>query len=190
LSRHQTDIELAERAARGDAAATEELVTRALPLVRGLARRLTGDAEEGDALAQEALVAALERIARYRGDAAFSTWVCGIASKRYADAERRKAREAARAHGRGGAGAADPAQLVTEMDSADRLWRLVAQLPPRDRDAIIARAASDSPAEAAEAVGISANAFRVRLHRARLALRELMAARCPELMEELGYGKL
>jgi DNA-directed RNA polymerase specialized sigma24 family protein len=78
-------------------------------------------------------------------------------------------------------GGSDPAQIVTEMDAARRLWRLVAQLRPRDRDAIVARAASESPAEAAEAVGISANAFRVRLHRARLALRELM--------EEPGYGK-
>ena len=183
-------MELAERAARGDAAATEELIDRALPLVRGMARRLTGDAEEGDALAQEALVAALETISRYRGDAAFSTWVCGIALKRYADGERRKARETASGRGEAGVGRPDPAQLVAETDSARRLWGLVAQLRPRDREAIVARAASDSPAEAAEALGIGANAFRVRLHRARLALRELMATRCPEFMEESGYGKL
>jgi RNA polymerase sigma-70 factor (ECF subfamily) len=183
------DIDLAERAARGDAAAMEELVSRALPIVRGLARRLTGDTEEGDSLAQEALAAALEGIARYRGDASFQTWVCGIVVRRHADAERREAREAASVQDQRRSDEVDPAEIAAEMDSARRLWRLVAQLRPQDRDAIIARAASESPTEAAEALGISANAFRVRLHRARLALRELMATRCPELMEELGYAK-
>jgi RNA polymerase sigma-70 factor (ECF subfamily) len=184
---HQSDTDLAERAAQGDAAATEELVNRALPTVRALARRLAGDSEEGDELTQEAFAVALERITRYRGDAAFPTWVCGIAVRRYADAERRKAREMARAAS--SVGQTDPAQVVVETDSARRLWRLVAELRAQDRDAIIARAANDSPAEAAEALGISANAFRVRLHRARLALRKLMSVRYAELVEELGHGK-
>jgi DNA-directed RNA polymerase specialized sigma24 family protein len=115
--------------------------------------------------------------------------VCSITLRRYADAARRKARAEAFAEGQTSDGARDPAQVVLEAESTRRLWRLVAQLRPRDRDAIVARAATESPAEAAEALGISANAFRVRLHRARLALRALMAVRCPDLVKELIHEK-
>ncbi len=182
------DRELAERARRGEAAATEALVTRALPIVRGLARRLTGDPEEGDALAQEAMVIALEKLEFYRGHAAFSTWVCAIALHRHAGAKRAQAAEARR-RGAGAPQAVDPAATVADRDSARRLLLLVDQLPATHREALLARATADSPAEAARALGLSAGAFRTRLHRARLALRAQLEATYPDLLEEVGHAE-
>ena len=182
------DRELAERACRGEAAATEALVTRALPVVRGLARRLTGDPEEGDALAQDALVAALEKLESYRGQATFSTWVCAIALRRYAGAKRAQAAESRR-RGAHTPDSLDPAAMVADRDSARRLLLLVDQLPATHRDALLARATADSPAEAARALGLPAGAYRTRLHRARLALRAQMEATYPDLLEEVGHAE-
>jgi RNA polymerase sigma-70 factor (ECF subfamily) len=182
-----SDEDLAEHAARGDAAAAQELVGRALPIVRGLSRRLTGDAEEGDALAQEALVAALEGLEQYRGHAAFSTWVCGIAVRCRADALRRQSSERRLSEHIRPRGPIEPETAISR-DTARCLWDLIAELPAAYRDAIVAQATSDSTAEAAKRLGVTPGAMRVRLHRARLALRELLMARCPDLLEEVGYA--
>lgn len=189
MTRGAGDLDLAERAARGDGAATTELVNRALPIVRGLARRLTGGPEDGDALAQEAVVAALEGIRRYRGEGAFATWVCGIAVRRRAELERREIAEGRRLQRRRPVHEPDPAEVVAARDTEQRLWSLVAELPRAHREVLIARAASESATQAAGAMGITANAFRVRLHRARLALRRLLMTQCPDLVEELRHAK-
>ena len=183
------DLDLAERAARGDGAATTELVNRALPIVRGLARRLSGDPEEGDALTQEAIVTALEGIHRYRGEAAFATWVCGITLRRHAELKRREIAERRRLQCLQHVHEPDPCEVVTASDTEHRLWSLVEQLPRAHREVLIARATSDGIAQAASDMGITANAFRVRLHRARLVLRQLLMAQCPDLLEEMRHAK-
>jgi len=184
-----SDLELAARACRGDEAAMEALVARALPLVRGLARRMTGGAEEGDALAQEAIVSALERLERYRGEAAFSTWVCGIALRRHAEEGRRKETEQRTLPSVPRRRPPDPADLVEAKEATRRLWDLVAQLPPTHRETITARATSETGAEAAKRLGLTPEAFRVRLHRARGALRDVMVRDHPDLLEELCHAE-
>lgn len=167
----------------------EALINRALPVVRGLARRLTGDAEEGDALTQEAFAAALESLERYGGDAAFSTWVCSIAVYRYTDIHRAKAAERRLRERINTPRPPEPADIVVEKDSAQRLWYLVTQLPDAHREALIARATSESTAQAAARLGITTNAMRVRLHRARLALRRLLLKRYPDWFGEIIHAK-
>lgn len=166
----------------------EALVIRALPVVRGLARRLTGDPEEGDALAQDALVAALEKLESHRGQAAFSTWVCAIALRRYAGAKRAEAARQRRVGGNASL-SVDLAAAVAERDSTRRLLLLVDELPATHRDALLARATADSPAEAARALHLSPAAFRTRLHRARLALRAQLEATYPDSLEEVGHAE-
>ncbi len=166
----------------------ELLVTRALPKVRGLARKLTGGAEEGDALAQEALVAALEGLEKYRGEASFATWVCSIALHRHVDAQRRETgvrrRQAKGAEDR----VVNPVERVEARDTTQRLLALVAELPAKYAEVILAQATADAPAEAAAALGLGPGAFRVRLHRARLALRELLQKEYPEWSGEVKHA--
>ncbi len=185
-----SELNLAELATRGDEAAAADLLNRALPTVRGLARRLTGSSEEGDALAQDAILAALENIKRYRGDAAFSTWVCGIAVKRFAAMKRAAARERRvleQSHRE--TASTDPEATAVARATARDVWLLVAELPAGYREAILARATSDNTERAAAQVGLTPNAFRVRLHRARHALAEKLRQRFPELVEVLLHAK-
>lgn len=182
------DLELVELAVRGDREATAVLVDRALPVVRGFAGRLAGPGEEGDALAQEAFVAALERLEAYRGEAGFTTWVCGIVLRRHADNQRRRAAERRLQAKIAAARPAPESDPAADRDGIERLWQLVAELPPAQQAVLVARAAGESAAEAAVQLGLTDNAFRVRLHRARQALRKLLLARYPDWFGEMNYA--
>ena len=87
------DPELIERVrVRDDHAAFGELVRRHQSAVRRFLRHLTaGDAALADDLAQETFLQAYRGLGRFRGDAAFSTWLLGIAHNHARNARRRRA---------------------------------------------------------------------------------------------------
>ena len=66
----------------------------ALPRVLGVARRLLRDESAGWDAAQEAFVKAWRGIAGFRGEAAFASWVAGIAVRVGLDRLRAESREA------------------------------------------------------------------------------------------------
>ena len=68
-----------------------ELVRRHQSAVRGFLRRLSGGRHAlADDLAQETFLSAYRDLGRYRGDAAFSTWLLGIAYNHFRSARRRE----------------------------------------------------------------------------------------------------
>lgn len=74
-----------------DRRAFGDLVLRHQSAVRHFLRQLTrGDAALADDLAQETFVQAYRGLARFRGDAAFSTWLLGIAHNHWRNARRRE----------------------------------------------------------------------------------------------------
>lgn len=77
------DVELAALAAAGDRAAFGELVRRHGASVRGLLRRMGAEPSLADDLAQDAFLAAFERVAEFRGDGTFVAWVRRIAARLY-----------------------------------------------------------------------------------------------------------
>lgn len=77
------DGELAAYAAVGERAAFGELVRRHASGVRALLRRMGAGASEADDAAQDALLAAFEAIADFRGEGSFSGWLKRIAARRY-----------------------------------------------------------------------------------------------------------
>ena len=77
------DVELCSYAAAGERRAFGELVRRHGSAVRGLLRRMGAQAAEADDVAQDALLAAFERIAEFRGEGTFAGWVKRIAARQY-----------------------------------------------------------------------------------------------------------
>lgn len=74
-----------------DRAAFGELVRRHQSAVRAFLRHLTaGDNATADDLAQETFLQAYRSLSRYRGDAAFTTWLLGIAHNQFRNARRRQ----------------------------------------------------------------------------------------------------
>lgn len=118
------DAELITRTlASDDRAAFGELVLRHQSAVRNFLRHLTrGDAALADDLAQETFVQAYRGLARFRGEANFSTWLLGIAHNHWRNARRRQ-REHAPLDGAGAlefavAATTDTSDLRHDLDAA------------------------------------------------------------------------
>lgn len=89
------DVELCSYAAAGERRAFGELVRRHGSAVRGLLRRMGAQAAEADDVAQDALLAAFERITEFRGEGTFAGWVKRIAARQYLRRLQREKRLAA-----------------------------------------------------------------------------------------------
>lgn len=77
------DVELCSHAATGERRAFGELVRRHGSAVRHLLRRMGAQAAEADDVAQDAFLAAFERITEFRGEGTFVGWVKRIAARQY-----------------------------------------------------------------------------------------------------------
>ena len=67
------------RAQRADARAFEALYRLHVDKVYGLCLRMTGNVSEAEDCTQEAFIQAWNKLAKFRGDSAFSTWLHRIA---------------------------------------------------------------------------------------------------------------
>jgi RNA polymerase sigma factor (sigma-70 family) len=77
------DVELCSFAAAGERRAFGELARRHGSAVRYLLRRMGAQAAEADDVAQDAFLAAFERITEFRGEGTFAGWVKKIAARLY-----------------------------------------------------------------------------------------------------------
>lgn len=109
------DIELAARAAAGGRREFGELVRRHGAAVRGLLRRMGADAATADDIAQDAFLAAFERVAEFRGEGTFAAWVRRIAARLYLKRRRKDAQLLLEAEPR------EPEQVRDYADAAHRI---------------------------------------------------------------------
>jgi RNA polymerase sigma factor (sigma-70 family) len=146
-------------------------------VLRFVTRRVADPHTAAD-LTAEVFVAALAAAASYRGEGTAGAWLTGIARHVVAAEYRRAARdrEIARRAGASRMLDADDINRLEERIDAERhareLYARVRLLPPGEREVLESVAVDGmSLAAAAAAAGISPVAARVRLHRARRALR-------------------
>ncbi len=176
-------VELARRARGGDRQALEPLVRATYPDALGLAMRMLGDEHDARDAVQEAFVRALCGIRRFRGDAAFTTWLHRITANCAADVLAGRARTAhqdldtlAPEHHRALADTSaehDPERRSVQRADRDRLVAALQALPARLRAVVVLRDVYDLSHEAIAAeLGISVAAAKVRLHRGRRRLRD------------------
>jgi RNA polymerase sigma-70 factor (ECF subfamily) len=156
---------LASAAAEGDDAALTRLVRETQATVWRLCRHLVS-ADAADDLTQETYLRALGSLRSYRGDAAFSTWLLGVARRVCADHLRRSYRRA-RLAGRLG-----PVPQASPGPSTD-LEDLCARLEPARREAfVLTQVVGLSYEEAARVCGCPVGTIRSRVARARAELVE------------------
>ena len=161
--------------AERDRAAFDAFVVATRQGVMGLLRRLVAPSSVEDAL-QDAYVAVWRSAESYRGEASAKSWLYGIARRRAARTWRRRAGEpmamvplhelgAQAGWGR------DPESLTQAHEDADRVHHGLDLLSEHDREVVVLCDLEGlSGPEAADVLGITPNATRVRLHRARLRL--------------------
>ena len=161
----------------GDREAFDEVVKATYAGAYTLAYRLTGNEEDAKDVVQEAYLRAYKAIRRFRGEAAFTTWLYRITANCAATQLARRNR-----HRHDDLDDVDMTDSRPEVDPearADaailrhRLQDALEDLPPRLRAVVVLRDVYDLPHEAIAAeLGISEAAAKVRLHRARRRLRE------------------
>lgn len=177
------ESELVRRAAAGDPAATEALLTDVRPgLVRYCRARLGrvgGAYTTADDVAQEVCVAVLRALPRYREQGApFAAFVYGIAAHKVADAHRAAVRDATVSPTDASLDRPDaapgPEQQAVSTDLARRLSALLGRLPEVQREIILLRVAVGLSAdEVGTIVGMTAAAVRMTQSRALARLRTL-----------------
>jgi len=170
--------EVVAAARAGDRAAFEHLVRATMADTYTLALRLTGDEEDARDVVQEAYLRAYRGIGRFRGDAAFTTWLYRITANCASTSLGRRSRHRTEPLADDALVAdehpdTDPVAMATAGALRDRVTEALADLPPRLRAVVVLRDVYDLPHEAIAAeLGISVAAAKVRLHRARRRLRE------------------
>lgn len=81
----EMDVELVAEVQNGTTAALSTLYQRHISLVYGYIRRRVESQEVAEDITSEVFLACVERIASFRGDSSFKTWILTIARRRVAD---------------------------------------------------------------------------------------------------------
>lgn len=181
-----TDAELVLRAQAGDYEGFDELVHRHERRLYGLARGIVRRNEDAEDAVQTAFLRALEHLGDFRHESEFSAWISRIAANAALQIlrKRRGLPMATSVDGDEGAEGVplpeyiadwreNPAQTVEREELRRILDSAAAELPEGQRLVFLLRdVAGLSVAETAGELGISEANVKVRLLRARLALRE------------------
>ena len=170
-------------AAAGDRWAFERLYRLHVDRVFSLCARMTGDRTVAEELTQDVFVRAWERLASFRGESAFGTWLYRLAVNVVLNARKTAGRERARfvgeASGGGGTGGDEPDRewelpagatptpgIAIDLDAA------IALLPPGARRVFVLHDVQGyKHEEIAEMLGITSGGSKAQLHRARMLLR-------------------
>jgi RNA polymerase sigma-70 factor (ECF subfamily) len=186
LAGSSTDEQLVEAARRGDTAALEMLLMRYQPHLYRFGLRMCGNAEDAGDVAQESLISMARSLRDFRGDSSVSSWLYTIA-RRFCIKKRRRSKFApAREESLDTPGAdaaqrlADPApgpeQTATNQELAAALTQAIDALDPSQREVLVLRDVEGlSAPEVAKILGMSLDAVKSRLHRARIAVRQTLA---------------
>ena len=157
------------RAQRSDARAFESLYRMHIDKVYGLCLRMTGNVSEAEDCAQEAFIQAWNKLEKFRGDSAFSTWLHRIAVNSVLGRMRKSKREQDRIQLAGEA-AVSPASVADTGELRD-LSNAVDKLPEGARHVFVLYAVYGySHDEAGSMLGIAPGTSKAQLHRARRPL--------------------
>ena len=172
-----SEPELIKQVLAGDRVAARELYDAHAPRVYRLAYRLTGDADLAREFTQDTFVRAFAQLPRFRGDAAFSTWIHRITVTVVANAMRRVKRLKTRETD------LDPAIPIRGGETAfgsdpilrDRLQKAIDGLGEIYRTTLIMHDLEGyTHTEIAEILGVAEGTCKSRLSVARAQLRETL----------------
>lgn len=179
-----SDHALLRESSDGDARAFEELFSRYYPLVHAVVSRIVGDPAEADELTQETFLRLYERPIQATESANVRAWLLRVGTNAAFNAVRSRRRRAGwlrRLAGRAESRETgdDPSSIVAARDEAGRVRQVLAQLPERQRAALVLRASGLSYAEVADALGVRPGSVGTILARAERAFREMAGSMYP-----------
>lgn len=183
----------------GDPAAFEQLFEAYADRLYRLAFGLLGEPAAAEDVVQESFLAVIKGVSSFEGRASLSTWLYRVAYNASIDRLRRKPEESLPPD--------DPdedlespvtpkafvdweltpEQMLADAEVRQHLERAIHALPAGLQAVFLLRDVEGlSTEQTAEALGLSISAAKVRLHRARLQLRELLAGYFSERLARRG----
>lgn len=174
------DSEVVRRVRAGETALFEVLMRRHDQRVYRTVRSILRDEDEAEDAMQQAWLQAYLHLGEFEGTAAFSTWLVRIAANEALQRVRRRGHlvrvaddpEEETMDPR----AEDPEDRAAAHEATRMIERAVDRLPSHYRTVFMLRDVEGlSTADTAAALGIGEEAAKVRLHRARGLLREMLA---------------
>jgi RNA polymerase sigma-70 factor (ECF subfamily) len=192
---------LIEKARAGDEAALALLVETYAPKVLRFSKKLCGSSADAEDVMQQTFVSVMSHVGDFRGDSHFASWLYSIArshciknrtrgpaahtTEPLEHAERTLATPSRQA----------PDESVSQEQLENALELAIQALEPSQREVLILRDVEGlSAPEVASALGVSVDAVKSRLHRARKAVRDQLtpwleqsspSATCPDVVELL-----
>lgn len=165
-----------ERAATGDAEAFERLYRSHVGRIHALALRMTGESVAED-LTQEVFIRAWEKLATFRGDARFGTWLHRLAVNLILTRRETLRKREARRVGSEGVLERAPARPRRHSGAALDLEAAIGRLPEGARQVFVLYDVEGyGHEEIASRMGISVGTSKSQLHRARMLLRSHLNA--------------
>ena len=159
-------------AVKGDVRAFERLYRVNVPKVHSLVRRMTGG-RDADELTQDVFVRVWQKLATFRGDSAFATWLHRLAVNVVIERFRTDAVRRQRLHDGEEIFATLPAPPLRSGDLAMDFETALAKLPDGAREIFVLHDVEGyKHHEIASLLEISAGTSKAQLHRARMILRK------------------
>ena len=171
----QLDVALARQGSQAASVFRQELLA-ALPGLRGFALSLVVNATRADDLVQETLLKAWKSQDRFEPGSNLMAWLCTILRNQFYTECRRAKREVEDADG---TAAAQLIVLPSQEHGIElqKVWAILAKLPPAQREALLLVAGQGMTYEAAATLlGTQTGTMKSRVSRARAFLAETLKA--------------
>jgi len=187
-TRIDEDRPLVDRAKGGDFSAVESLLSKYERQVYGLARRIVGQHQDAEEVAQQTFLSVIEHLNEFREESQFRTWLLRIATNHALALLRKRAVRAGPSLDNRNADDGyegiphpeyiavwheTPEDLAVRRETRESIDNALLDLDEIYRTVFVLRDIEEfSTRETADLLGISVEAVKVRLLRARLMLRE------------------
>jgi RNA polymerase sigma-70 factor (ECF subfamily) len=183
----EDDLALVTRVLAGDRGAFESLVRRHERRVFRVTMAVAGNREDAEEATQDAFIKVFRHLDQFRKESRFTTWLTSIAVNEALQVRRKRKDSVSFNETRGldeqivphrfEPWRADPEKLFGKQEVRRLVESAIQALPPIYRETFVLRDVEEMSAEeAAEVLGIGVPALKSRLLRARLMLRESLAA--------------
>lgn len=180
-----SDADLLTAARNGDKAALEKLLARHQAQVYRFSMKMCREPEDAQDVLQDTLLAMARGVRDFRGASSISTWLYTVA-RSFCIKKRRRSKFAPEGPSLDAAGSSEAAELADPARAPDdalagkqierALERAIRSLDPMYREVLLLRDVEGLTApEVAEVLGITAQAVKSRLHRARVTVRDNLA---------------
>jgi RNA polymerase sigma-70 factor (ECF subfamily) len=182
------DRPLVEQAKAGDFAAMETLLRKYERQVYGVGRRIVQQHEDAQEITQQTFLSVIEHLGEFREEAQFRTWLLRIATNHALSLLRKRALRTAVSLDHDGAPDTydgiphpefiavwrdTPEEIASRRETRQHVDEALAALDEKYRAVFVLRDIEEcSTRETADILGLSVEAVKVRLLRARLMLRE------------------